>query len=305
MIVITVVGSIAFSVGASTITSFRQQTQLEDSQNAYAAATAGLEDGLVRWRFDKDTETPHARGSTGKSFEDGNKPVNYECANATRPTPKSVYYDRVDLTNGKVVYCINPDDEPAPDPTHIIYDLKIQYKLEPGQEEKVVSETTASGTVPALQKDAAVEYDVSELKKLADGKVDLGWVFQNLNTSDRTIQFEVYALKADGNVIDTSKQVFGALISSLIKDGTSTITFDLQGGTKVRIRPYGRDLLQYQLKPSAGAKVSIDSRTTEISTVGYFGSSKRKLKLDLDRSSGTILPLYDYALFSGDTGITP
>ena len=44
MIVITVVGSIAFSVGASTITSFRQQTQLEDSLNAYQAAisTAGI-----------------------------------------------------------------------------------------------------------------------------------------------------------------------------------------------------------------------------------------------------------------------
>ena len=38
MIVITVVGSIAFSVGASTITSFRQQTQLEDSLNAHRIA---------------------------------------------------------------------------------------------------------------------------------------------------------------------------------------------------------------------------------------------------------------------------
>ena len=46
MIVVTVVGSIAFAIGASTITAFRQQTQLEDSQNAYAAATAGLEGGL-------------------------------------------------------------------------------------------------------------------------------------------------------------------------------------------------------------------------------------------------------------------
>src|SRR3990167_9958931 len=82
MIVIAVVGSIAFAIGASTITAFRQQTQIEDSLNAYAAATAGLEDGLLRWRFDKDTETPRDREQKGNKLESGD----FDCADAPRPT---------------------------------------------------------------------------------------------------------------------------------------------------------------------------------------------------------------------------
>jgi len=58
MIVITILGTIAFAIGASTVSSLRRQSQIEDSQNAYQAAVSGLEDGLLRFRYSKDTETP-------------------------------------------------------------------------------------------------------------------------------------------------------------------------------------------------------------------------------------------------------
>jgi len=38
MIVITILGTIAFGIGASTVSSLRRQSQIEDSQNAYQAA---------------------------------------------------------------------------------------------------------------------------------------------------------------------------------------------------------------------------------------------------------------------------
>ena len=46
MIVITVLGTIAFAIGASTVSSLRRQSQIEDSRSAYQAAVSGLEDGL-------------------------------------------------------------------------------------------------------------------------------------------------------------------------------------------------------------------------------------------------------------------
>jgi len=42
MILITVIGSVAFGVGRTTLSNMRQVNRLEDSLNAYQAAQAGI-----------------------------------------------------------------------------------------------------------------------------------------------------------------------------------------------------------------------------------------------------------------------
>ncbi|MBI4185824.1 hypothetical protein HY524_02160 [Candidatus Berkelbacteria bacterium] len=301
MIVITVLGTIAFAIGSSTIASFRRQSQIEDSLNAYQAAVSGLEDGLLRWKFDKDTETPVTRTNAGRANESGD----FDCTTATRPTTSSTYYDRVNLTKGTVTYCLNPATAAVPDPSDIVYDLKIHYKLDPGQPEIVTSQPTAGGgSIPALAKDQVVEYDISDIVNNGASSINLNWIFsQIVNVGNSQQNFEVYSVDSLGNV--KAKRLYVPMFSRQAQVGI-VFPFTLNGGTKLRIKPFGDDLIKYDLKISTGSSTSaLDSRLTNIEVTGYFGSAKRKLKLTLDRESGSILPIYDYALFSETTGIAP
>ena len=58
MIVITVVSTVAMSVGRLMVSDLNMTTKLEESIVAYYAAEAGIEDGLWRIRDDKDIQIP-------------------------------------------------------------------------------------------------------------------------------------------------------------------------------------------------------------------------------------------------------
>lgn len=70
LLVITVISTIAFSVARLMIAEIRMTTGLEDSMGAYYAAEAGIEQGLLMWRYDHDVELPtKATASNGKPQE--------------------------------------------------------------------------------------------------------------------------------------------------------------------------------------------------------------------------------------------
>jgi len=334
MIVITILGTIAFAIGASTVSSLRRQSQIEDSQNAYQAAVSGLEDGLMRWRFNKDTETPLDRAGALKPFEGGKldcEPTTPVAgATYTRPTTSTNLYDRIDLSadpskgEKSVTYCIDPDKTQAPDPTHIVYDIKIQYKKDPGEAEVITTQKDTSGKdVPALAKDQVVEYDISELAKGAS-RIDLGIILKNYSRFDTTQNLEVAAFRHDGTVVGTV--LYNPFLLNTARTGPIAFppvghpTFtSLVGVERIRLRPFGQDAFCYalgsrgSLRSSSGQQCyeptgvsgssSIDSRLTRVTVTGYYGVSKRKLQLTLDRASGSILPVFDYALFADQSDI--
>lgn len=309
MIVITVLGTIAFAIGASTISALRRQSQIEDSQNAYQAAVSGLEDGLLRWRFDKNTETPLDRTGTLKPNEGGL----LDCEPPTplpdgeeysRPTTSSQMYDRINLSTGEVKYCIDPNVEKSPDPSQIVYDIKIQYKKDLKEPEVVDFDTDSNGKIPALKKDDTIEYEVSEFVEEGSSTINLNWVFEDkiIDIVNSKQNFEVFALDDTGNL--KSRRLYSPAFSLQAQKGF-VFPFELKGGTKLRIKPLGDDVDQYTLKvpPAYQSKIALDSRITNLEVTGYFGLAKRKLRLTLDRASGSILPIYDYALFSQTTDI--
>lgn len=67
---------------------------------------------------------------------------------------------------------------------------------------------------------------------------------------------------------------------------------------KVRIKALGNNISQ--LTVSAGT-TKIDSLKTTISSTGKFGTAKRKLEAVIDRRTGTLIGIFDYALLSQQT----
>lgn len=125
LILITIILTIALGVGYMTVAEVKMQTSLEEASIAYSAAEAGIEDGLLRWRYNHDVETVDIN------------PVYKE------------QIDRVDLGVGTVEKQSVPPDPVIPQVSDASwYDLKVTYR-------KLTSATDAiSGTI---EKDKVLE----------------------------------------------------------------------------------------------------------------------------------------------------
>ena len=304
LVLITVIGSIAFGVGKTTLSNFRQVSRLEDSLNAYQAAQAGIEDGLARFRY------------VGKNAE---APSTTVCPGLSSPTATTQAFSRTDLTANTPASCL-PTFSPPTNPSAIVYDLKMYYKKDVGQDECIVSGGTvispmdpntkdcvdAPASQPALARDTAVEYDIGSLNgdslTLDADFVALPSPPTPTNPDQRFL--EVTALDDTGNPVAAGGTQFPILIpSSRTGQNISSLTTSIllnSSAKTLRFRPFGADLSRYQLH---SPNHSLDSRITHIESIGYFGASKRKLNLTLDRLSGSIYEVFDFVLFSGNGSI--
>jgi hypothetical protein len=302
MILITVIGSIAFGVGRTTLSNLRQVNRLEDSLNAYQAAQAGIEDALMRFRFDKNAEAPKENTCFA--------PLSSNPVPTATVTPKNIF-SRVDISNPISNACADLSGTliSTPPSADIVYDLKMYYRKDKGQHECLAVSPTATDIAngcipmlanqPALARDTSVEYNVrsagvAQLRFSAqfvitkpDGSSD-----DPLTAAQRKIQ--ISSIDKFGNVVD----------EQLLDEGThsagqvSSTPISLTGVENIRIRPFAKDLSRYELIPSGQG--TLDSRITTIESIGYYGVSKRKLSLKLDRLTGTIFEVFDFVLFSGN-----
>ena len=65
-----------------------------------------------------------------------------------------------------------------------------------------------------------------------------------------------------------------------------------------RTHKQARQLITHRHVKLNGTK--IDSRYTYIEATGYFGGAKRKLKISIDRATGSMLTPYDFLLYSNE-----
>lgn len=285
LVLIAVIGSIAFGVGRASLTNLRQTSRLEDSLDAYQAARAGIEDALLRFKFDKNAEAPTT--------------AIQGCSRLPDITKDSQVYARVDLSvaDGQpTVSCPNLAQGQFPtNPNDIVYDLKMYHKRPVGQDECVAVPSYNASVlpgctsnlppgVPALRRDTAVEYDVSDVQS---GPITINASFAQ---PDALNQIEVLELNNDGSE--------GA--HHLLRTFPTSEVIKTPQLARIRLRPFQNDLQMYDLRVAAG---SLDSRFTTVESIGYFGVSKRKLTLTLDRLSGSIFDVFDFVLFSGTGSI--
>ncbi len=180
-------------------------------------------------------------------------------------------------------------------PDHIVYDLKMYYRR-PKSEQECLVVKGFTGSVPsgctelpasvtaALPKDTSVEYDVSD----TGPAITLNATFEQTTAQS---QIEVIQIPDSGEATRTLYKASDLPAAITKQPGVNTI----------RLRPFGSNLRMYTVAPTGNG--TIDSRVTRVDSIGYYGVSKRKLTLTLDRLSGTVFEVFDFVLFSGGSAI--
>lgn len=290
LVVVTLIGVIGLSSAQLALASLKRQARLEDSTAAYQVALAGIEDGLLRWRHNRDVETP-----TGGA-----------CIEA--PTVRTNYVERVVLAEGATATrpCVDVLTSPTPDSATPTYDLKIWYMHPPGTAEDVRTVARSDGSsVPALKQDATVEY---RLRDAATSSLRLGVRPSSLGAVNHVI--DLLGLKGDVLVekqpirLPSASSVPSA-IGYELSDDTSTPNGAVQfvgEPDRLRLKFFGADLARYAIDPGQGGQIS--SRYTTIESTGYYGGVKRKLVVQLDRFGNALYAPFDFVLFAGDGDIT-
>jgi len=272
LVVVSVIGVVAFGVGRLTLTEFKQGLQFQNSQDALQTAEAGIEDGLLRYRYDRNTEVPFGSKDT--------------CSVSTEPTDTTSFVLRVNLTTG-TRSCINPLVTVAPNPSEHVYDLKIYYK----------SKSLNPSTSPVVAKDgtyniSGIDSSTTNLTITAKDSSASSNCAKQTNPQNAYVQIEYTA--TDGSVSSKPEILTEGSrdYNRLIGGGYSPL---ISGSTSVEIKPLENCI---QLGGQLSGANPIDFGTTIVQSVGYYNGVKRSLSSYINRSTGTTQGIYNYVLFS-------
>lgn len=315
LLIISVLSALAFSSTRLATSELKQSTYLEDSELAYQAAESGIELGLLYFRYNKDIEVP-------KDLPN----LNAKSKNVLR---YCINNDELISTNLE-----NPEDTSTLDPAQSCFDLKV-YRKNTTNIEEVKSkgctkenfdkgmcvEDTANRCfdtrytdtsknpcyfydskyylIPAIKQEEVVEYNVEGINN-----INLSWEFvrNNIPINEReNFRLLFMPLNDKGEVVDETGSKYKQLLIYDLLCRTSlgcSRDFSNKNIKKIRIKPYGGDLLWYKITANPSTAFT-DSRITTIESTGYYGNTKRKLQVIINRATGTLLPMYDYTIFTG------
>ena len=285
LVVVSVIGVVAFGVGRLTLTEFRQTMRFQDSQNALQAAEAGIEDGLVRFRYDRNVEVPYGAKDTCTS-------------SVTEPTTATSYVLRVNLSNG-VRSCIDPTKTPSPDPSQNVYDLKIMYKsTKLGAFGSTPTQLLADANTPTLNQDQLLV--ISGLDGTANGViVQYAFVPGTFKANSSGYQAEIKFLDKNGNQVGDTRIIHFSSEIANITSG-SGLNIPLASGTnEFTIKLLEGDVKVAAVTTGSLANQAIDYGITMIESTGYSNGVKRKLVNLMNRKSGNAQSLYNFVLYGG------
>lgn len=270
LLLITIVAAMVFSVGKLATSELKLSTQLEESDLAYYAAESGIEAGLLMLRFSHNVEIP-----TGATLS---------------------------TTSGLMEKTMGDGQS---------FHLKIYHRNDTGFECVPKEACDANGEwdsdfsydpltdTPALAKDQVWEYDIRNPDGSIQNNLNIEWEYETTGaTNTENQRMEIIPIDAGGEPIAAGKYLSLSTQTSLPIDTTNA--------SKLRIKPWGGNLVKYKLT-SGDSDAKLDSRYTTIESTGYFGKTKRKMQVTIDRASGTLLGLHDFVIFgsSGFAGPTP
>ncbi len=282
----------------------RNSARLDNSLIAYYAAEAGLEDALLAWRYDKDAEI---------SADDDNTP-SVDVTEKTIGTPRCVSLETNEtLTDPGICSSLTANFANF---NNRHYALRMWYKTNEIKDYK-------------LNRDDVLEIEVPNLT----GELDLRWSngggsIPLFGPGKSGYSMEITAYDENGEIIDKGKSFTIPGETSPPPKSTLSISNLGTGRKIVRIKPWytkvvsnptdprseGCSVLNantdpqcagttYSGTPSVLINASSDTDlmttpVTHIESVGYYGGVARKISVDLDRTTGKIIGMLDYAIYS-------
>ncbi len=292
-VLIIIAGIVTVTIGGQrlSLVQFNQATRQEDNTFAYYGARSGIEDGLLRFRHQRNVQTG----------EEGEEKVH-----------------RFDVTSGisagevteSAITENNPDGF-IYDPSHQYYDLSIDYKTDQ------IGDFNFSIDPPKLAKDEEIQLTGFQKEYDAPYYLRYGFKFIKPQVGDcdnAFVQIQQITEIGGGPIYDQAYDQVqvpynGGEFFSDIHGQNMLVRTSNSLSSYFRIRPYYCDV-QYAFSTATGSNNQIpgpkfDSLITKITATGYFGKAKRTLQAQVDRKSGTLINIYDFNLYSGQGNIKP
>lgn len=283
-VLIIIAGIVTVTIGTQrlSLVQFNQATREEDNTFAFYAARAGIEDGLLRFRHERDVETP----------------------------TDTVH--RFDVTSGVTAGEISKDVAISQvanySPTDQYYDLAINFKT------NQIGTFNFGGTPLVLKQDEEVQLtgfpnDVSNYYF----RYAFRWVDEvGCRAKGAFVQIQQVATPLVGSSILNQTVVrmpaTGDTYQSSSNNANILLTSTSGLASVIRMRAYHCPV-QYAATTALSNRGTsggpqFDSLTTKIVSTGYFGQAKRTLEATIDRKSGRLISIYDFNLYSGETCIS-
>jgi len=323
LLLLATVGSISFAVGRLFVLDLAMSRIYDDSVVAYYAAESGIEEGLLRYRFNKNAEIEE--GTPGEadsySFAMRNDLETYLSSTTSTlagysPTATDRVYDfrmyfrekdlcNINLGDNNGVCDPSENDEwiNIPADESMKFDLtevkRNDYKLMinssvPGDQIAVEVKIIAN----KLGQLEPVEYKKLYVSGLLYGAPGLGSSYSVINgTSNPFVDFK------ENNILAS---IVGANINNI-----DTGAFD-NGERRMElfIKPivisdqydnYKSGDINIMLKRD-NTYASIAGLYSTIKSTGHYGNVTRTLKAEIDRQSGTLYDVFDFVLYDYQTG---
>ena len=298
LVVVSVIGAVAFGIGRLTLTELRQTVRFQDSQSALQAAEAGIEDGLLRYRLEHDSQIP--------TKEQCGNPPGY-----TEPTSDvsvTNYVLRVNLTtsnSAERVKCVDLKNPltPTPPKSDIVYDMKVYFKgkeLGTCGDQKV---TIDCGVQLNKDDDASIVVD-----KVPSVSIKAG--LENADTQSTagglgfTHALEIKLFTDQGTQVgppiflDQSRDTF-------LKGKRGFPVTVPNGVSSIQIRPRDADTsIAAALPEGTPESINIDFGFEFIESTGYANGIKRKIQSIVNRSDDKARGVYDFVLFGGSSSVS-
>lgn len=282
---------VVFGASRLTLVQYNQSNRDEDNIFALAAAKAGIEDGLLRFRYNRDAETGEG------------KVVRFDLTRGQSSGDSSGEVDQSQLITQTADY--NPVDQ--------YYDMKLSFRS--GQ---IGSFTTETENNPEVTKDGTLE--LTGFPTWTD-KYYLRYRFEFIDAGsgcdNALVQVQQVQEPTAYDQITVRKPAVGFVVDSqLLGNNIYIRTTPGQNESltsSIRLRPYGC-AVKYALVTSrtengdglaGNAGPMFDNFKSIITSTGYYGTAKRTLIAEINRSSGQLIGIYDFNIYSGTGDIKP
>ncbi|MEK7202528.1 MAG: hypothetical protein AAB669_03325 [Patescibacteria group bacterium] len=299
LVVVVMAGIIIVVFGASrlTLVQYNQANRDEDNVFALYAAKAGIEDGLLRYRYNRNAETTDTKvarynlttGTSAGEVAEGSKTLNF-----TKPTDQ-------------------------------YYDMKLNFRVQSLGDFDFSPDPFSVTPKPILAKDDFLEISGFEEKS---SLYYLRVAFKFYEPVTHAACSNPNALVQIQRVVEGISNPYEQITAKPTNDrydslGSSNIEVNLINpsrlATTFRVRPYYCDVA-YAIATTTdinGRGVDNDGKKTSdagllfgglksyITSTGYYGEAKRTLIGEIDRISGQLISIYDFNLYSGEGNIRP
>lgn len=293
-LLIAAVGGTALSIGRLFLMDQSTAQIYEDSIVAYYAAESGIEEAMLRYRYNKNVEVPTESGIFNSDM--------VLRTNLTDADSENVYPNSALSTSGA---------------TDIKYDLKVTSFGKIFGNDVNENNIVDTNDYITIQRDEAIKLDVS--KTIGGLKIYVkyvsptntaffeakltGKVGDNLTEFKKALLFQDPSDAASRNMFPDSddyvKFVKNGDLYSLddLKTAIADSTLFDDGEVILSLKAINTtDQVKVALQATAsGGQIPLPN--TLVTSTGYYGRNSRTLKAKIDRQSGTVYDLFDYVIY--------